>query len=152
MFSPVYNSWHHYELYGWLKHCFGVILCCFRSFWVIMYWCQNMLTLWCLIIHLWLSMFLPWTVDYFNNGHLKSIIINNGHLKVKKMDNQRISREVINDVRMRSFQGSQDRTAKITQINRVEDFAFSPCTSLILLFRGGGGGYIYFSMKWSYMT
>ena len=54
---------------------------------------------------------------------------------------------MINDVRMRNFQGSQDRTVKITEINPVEDFAFTQCTSLILQFLF----LLYFSMKRSSM-
>ena len=42
---------------------------------------------------------------------------------------------------MRSFQGLQEITVKITEINPVEDFAFTQCTSVILQFL------FYFSMK-----
>ena len=37
---------------------------------------------------------------------------------------------------MRSFQGSQNKTVKFTEINPVEDFAFTQCTSSILQFLG----------------
>ena len=86
----------------------------------------------------------------FNNGHLKvkewivkgelkvSIIKNNGHLKVKewtvKGELLDTSRYVLNDIRMKSFQGSQNKTIKSTEINPVEDFAFTQCTSTILQF------------------